>query len=239
MNAPPAITDADLQHLGDFLSSDAVPESAMDVSRLEGFLTALVIGPRMVMPSAWMPWVWDFEHGRQEAEFADLAQAREMMGLIMGLMNRIAGAFERDPAAFEPVFFRDAVWGAAEWCEGFLAATRRFDAAEWTALWALDAFTPGGGTDHTSLITPFLRLGDETGFEITRKEGDAQRWLDAVVPSLAAIHAHWLERQSARPTIASHAPMRREAPKVGRNDPCHCGSGRKYKKCCGSAPTLH
>jgi SEC-C motif domain protein len=29
------------------------------------------------------------------------------------------------------------------------------------------------------------------------------------------------------------APIRREAPKVGRNDPCTCGSGKKYKKCCG------
>jgi tetratricopeptide (TPR) repeat protein len=28
-------------------------------------------------------------------------------------------------------------------------------------------------------------------------------------------------------------PVRREAPKVGRNDPCPCGSGKKYKKCCG------
>lgn len=28
------------------------------------------------------------------------------------------------------------------------------------------------------------------------------------------------------------APVRREAPKVGRNDPCPCGSGKKYKKCC-------
>jgi preprotein translocase subunit SecA len=30
------------------------------------------------------------------------------------------------------------------------------------------------------------------------------------------------------------APIRRDTPKVGRNDPCPCGSGRKYKKCCGS-----
>jgi preprotein translocase subunit SecA len=27
--------------------------------------------------------------------------------------------------------------------------------------------------------------------------------------------------------------VRREAPKVGRNDPCPCGSGKKYKNCCG------
>ncbi len=29
------------------------------------------------------------------------------------------------------------------------------------------------------------------------------------------------------------APIRRKAPKVGRNDPCPCGSGKKYKKCHG------
>ncbi len=29
--------------------------------------------------------------------------------------------------------------------------------------------------------------------------------------------------------------FRREAPKVGRNDPCPCGSGKKFKKCCGKA----
>lgn len=27
--------------------------------------------------------------------------------------------------------------------------------------------------------------------------------------------------------------VRREQPKIGRNDPCPCGSGKKYKKCCG------
>ncbi len=30
------------------------------------------------------------------------------------------------------------------------------------------------------------------------------------------------------------APVRRDEPKVGRNDPCPCGSGKKYKKCCGA-----
>ncbi|MDO9043320.1 MAG: YchJ family metal-binding protein [Desulfocapsaceae bacterium] len=29
-------------------------------------------------------------------------------------------------------------------------------------------------------------------------------------------------------------PVERRGPKIGRNDPCHCGSGKKFKKCCGS-----
>ena len=33
--------------------------------------------------------------------------------------------------------------------------------------------------------------------------------------------------------IENLEPYRRESPKVGRNDPCPCGSGKKYKKCCG------
>lgn len=31
----------------------------------------------------------------------------------------------------------------------------------------------------------------------------------------------------------THRPFRRDQPKIGRNDPCSCGSGKKYKKCCG------
>ena len=34
-------------------------------------------------------------------------------------------------------------------------------------------------------------------------------------------------------TIVGETPVVRETPKVGRNDPCPCGSGKKYKKCCG------
>jgi preprotein translocase subunit SecA len=46
-------------------------------------------------------------------------------------------------------------------------------------------------------------------------------------------------RQVAQPTSASHgeeekkAPVRKTDKKVGPNDPCPCGSGKKYKKCCG------
>ena len=37
----------------------------------------------------------------------------------------------------------------------------------------------------------------------------------------------------ADPEVSMNFPARREAPKVGRNEPCPCGSGRKYKDCCG------
>lgn len=48
-----------------------------------------------------------------------------------------------------------------------------------------------------------------------------------------------LPERSERPMFFSHggeesaAPKKREGKKVGRNDPCPCGSGKKYKRCCG------
>ncbi|MBN1817951.1 MAG: SEC-C domain-containing protein [Sedimentisphaerales bacterium] len=45
------------------------------------------------------------------------------------------------------------------------------------------------------------------------------------------------ERQRAAATAPQGEqkvkPIKLEQPKVGRNDPCPCGSGKKYKKCCG------
>ena len=45
------------------------------------------------------------------------------------------------------------------------------------------------------------------------------------------------ERLAQAPAATARSPRpepyERESPKVGRNDPCPCGSGKKYKKCCG------
>ena len=42
------------------------------------------------------------------------------------------------------------------------------------------------------------------------------------------------EQESAQQAEAPQQPMVRDAPKVGRNDPCPCGSGKKYKQCHGA-----
>lgn len=41
----------------------------------------------------------------------------------------------------------------------------------------------------------------------------------------------WMFREGQ---IHGNQPVKRLEPKTGRNDPCHCGSGKKYKKCCGA-----
>jgi hypothetical protein len=44
-----------------------------------------------------------------------------------------------------------------------------------------------------------------------------------------------LPEHRPRAIVGGDYTVRRPIPKLGRNEPCHCGSGKKYKKCCGKA----
>lgn len=59
-------------------------------------------------------------------------------------------------------------------------------------------------------------------------KGHTPAEVHAQTKSPAALHSH----RHSRPTLPTKAP-KGAAVKVGRNDPCPCGSGKKYKKCCG------
>jgi yecA family protein len=105
----------------------------MDLATLEGFLTALVIGPNIVRPSQWIPWIWDRIDGQVAPPFEDLDEANAMLGLVMRLHNGLINRFRIDPEAFRPVYLDGARWGASEWCEGFLTGTR-LDSKAWSLL---------------------------------------------------------------------------------------------------------
>lgn len=57
-------------------------------------------------------------------------------------------------------------------------------------------------------------------------------------PDASAIHVHGPDcnhdHDHDHHEHVAQAPYRRAAPKIGRNDPCFCGSGKKHKKCHGA-----
>ncbi len=74
---------------------------------------------------------------------------------------------------------------------------------------------------------------------ITKKENSTERKSAANITSTSidrsAIDSMNIEGET-KPQNASESkpqPIRNEGPKIGRNDPCPCGSGKKYKNCCG------
>ena len=71
------LSSKELSELEAFLDSEAVPDECMNYAMLDGFLTCLVIGPDMVMPSEWMPVVWS---DSEEPVFETMEQAERIIG---------------------------------------------------------------------------------------------------------------------------------------------------------------
>ncbi|MCL2560552.1 MAG: preprotein translocase subunit SecA [Turicibacter sp.] len=104
---------------------------------------------------------------------------------------------------------------------------------------AMDGLRQGIHLRSYGQINPLEEYKDE-GFEmfsnlIERIEDDVTRYI-----FLAEIRQNLERKQVAKPMKASSGkeevkkqPIKRTADKVGRNDPCTCGSGKKYKQCCG------
>ena len=233
------LTDDELSSLQGFLDKPGVGDMSMDVATMEGYFAALAIGPRTVMPSQWLPWIWDMEKGEAQPPFVDANQANGLYELIFRQYNRVICDFMEAPEAFRPIYVQDPCWSALSWCQGFMLGVE-LNAGDWSPMLI----------SQPAWVTPFSRLGTEEGVALTEKHGDAEVWLDQVLPSLQKIHAYWLEQRATAPEgeveeghlFGTHArpPRTRTMPKVGRNDPCPCGSGKKFKKCCArTSGTIH
>lgn len=233
------LSEAELDELDQFLLSDGLPDASMVLPELDGFLTAIVIGPDPVLPSVWLPKVWGMDD--DTPVFEDMAQAQRILTLVMRHMNGIAAFFQHAPETFEPMFDvrrlpddpHDYLDGEI-WAHGFMAGVALSRSAWQPAL---------AHPDFADALRPIELLGaDELApADEARVETPAQREaLALAIPgALVTIHRYWLARRAppARPTGTRTA--RRQTPKVGRNDPCPCGSGRKFKQCCGAPRTLH
>jgi uncharacterized protein len=114
---PPPI---DLDGLSEYLLSDAAPPDCMDLSQLDGFLTGVVIGPEMVLPSEFLPVVW----AGGEPDFASMAQAESVLGAILGRYNEIATGMAAEPAEYAPIFWQDEAGTTIteDWAVGFMQA---------------------------------------------------------------------------------------------------------------------
>ncbi len=110
--------------------------------------------------------------------------------------------------------------------KGFINET---DVDEVFAMPQEEAIDNAFGGESPFIVEPVEELRDWACFGDTHDFlfGDALTGDDFVDPEDS-----WLPPAPREPASAPE-PIRRKEPKVGRNDPCSCGSGKKYKKCCG------
>jgi len=219
------LTDADISFIDDMLEKYGAEDSIGNFSELDGFLTALVSGPEMIMPSQWMPWIWGDEQDQPTWETD--TEATRFFELLLRAMNDNATNLMDAPSNFQPMFENFSTqsqeqWFLATWCLGYLRAVFICDWPEiseefshWLALIEQQSFEE----QADQLLADGLDAQEEMASELT----------------IAALmlHRYWLEQRlpAPLPQINPSQPLR-SGPKVGRNDPCPCGSGKKFKQCC-------
>lgn len=236
------LTDADVEELDQFLLNAEGIEESMDISTLDGFLTAIVCGPKTIMPSEWMRWVWDMESGEDAPEFKDQVQAQRILELMMRYMNDIAQTLHRAPEQYEPLLMENPNGGNPipildEWCSGFMKGVQ-LDSEGWLPV------TVG----RPNWMSTIMLYGTEEGWEVLKKKNlslaEHKALADGLPATVRKIHAVWLEQRRKQieegtlPDVVPREPVRNPS-KVGRNEPCPCGSGKKFKQCHGSANRPH
>lgn len=232
MHLDEPLSDKEFNELDRFLLSDRCADDGMTMDSLHGYLTALVIGPQVVPMSEWLPNVWGTS-SRQAPAFKTEKEFERIISLICRFMNEIAITMEVAPKDFEPLFCEyeangQAVLDGEAWAWGFWEGIElRADA--WQSIW---------DSPLAPLMRPIYLLGAEEIGEDEMK----------LVDSALKCHKLTIEIEAAIPEIYRHwraqrtfpvETVQRTDPKVGRNDDCGCGSGKKFKKCCGAPPVLH
>ena len=211
--------EAARSRLMELLDAKSEAHNTMRCDEVQGFMMALLSGPDALNPTNWLPEILGEEalfdaKERTEIERLVMAMAADMR---MKLNEKILPDlwFYEDEAG-NPDFYT--------WCNAYLYAldivpTDWFEAVEQEEF--EDLFYPimalGGIYDDEENGEVILHLNEK---ELTQLESDLPH-------VLLDIYWYW------QAIINKPQTVRREGEKVGRNDPCPCGSGKKYKACCG------
>ncbi len=198
----------------------------MLLTELDGFLTGIVVGPDRIPPSEWLQGIWGIDDG-ETAPFEDPADVQWFVDAVTARCTEIVRDLGRGKP--QPIFDVDERNGEVLWelwVDGFSEAMAlRPDS------WAMLA----AGADHdaadalarlSSLIAIAHDESPLDSIEINVVNDRARADLNDSIVRLYAARVRTGEPSSM-------TPLPPTATKIGRNDPCRCGSGIKSKRCCG------
>jgi uncharacterized protein len=238
VNTENTFTEAQVARLAQFLRAPQRPEGTMTYCELAGFLYAVSCAPETIRPSEWLPLV--FNEG--EAGFETPDEAQEILPAILLLyneVNRVVAEFcpELPPGCAilpDPMANLDPEAPLSRWARGFGGGYDWLQETWGRAPKELDEVL---GVDM--MVLSFFasrRLAERYLIEWKAKatlEELAATVVDAfpeAVSSFARI-GRTLFKAGLESQHQAREPVRRV--KIGRNEPCPCGSGKKYKVCCG------
>lgn len=230
--------DAELNELQSLLESLPEDSAAMDAGVLDGYLTAAALNPAKPSDEDVLPYIFS-QDGDPEA-IPDMPRLFELIDMRRREIEAsLAAGGGLDPIIFpladdndeEILEGEEAIAAIEPWAMGFIYG--------WE-LWPEDATED---EEILELLRPISRCIPEENYspddetpeaaeklktflEGLHREDDPTTLEDALYDIVKAVF-------DMKAKLMPNKPIRREEPRVGRNDPCPCGSGKKFKQCCG------
>jgi uncharacterized protein len=232
------LTDAEFDELDELLQATPAPLEPLNVLMLDGYLVGVLVQPRVVAMDEWLAPIFDLE-GRPLGADADPAWLARCRALIERRYQSLVAAVsddgwfdplvvdtEREPPASEYDPVQSPISRALlPWAAGFHWAleccpdlNEAEDDAVGSALARIYRHLPAETDEEREVVAV---LGREQ--PLTTLEAATEDLVLAAVDLWDLMHRQRLHVET----------VKRDAPKLGRNDPCHCGSGKKFKLCHG------
>jgi uncharacterized protein len=236
------LSDEEIEELDDFLLDAEGIDESMNVSMLDGFLTALICAPKLILPSEWMRWVWDTEHGKDSPNFSSEDEAGRILSMLMRHMNDITHTLCQAPEYYEPLLLENINNGNPipildEWCMGFVKGMS-LDEEGWSDIavanpqWLSTIFLYGTEKGWETLLAKDIPL--EEHIEMS------ERLTTDVLNIYAGLKAlRESQISQARPSTVSKRVLAVESDTQDPAGLCPCGSGKKFKLCHGEPGRLH
>lgn len=232
------MSEAEYDRLSDFLDRFH-QEKSMNLEMLDGFFAALHCSPETTKPSAYLPELWGGGELPDDEAFDSDQQLSSFMELVMLFWNDVSRRLENEKV-FLPILLSDESgesFTGNNWAKGFMRGTE-FSYSGWHDLM--------NDEEHGGLFVTLFALCQEHNPDPEQrpyKEPVSEELREKLLVSLAVgvmhTYRYFKPHRKMVAQLANHErTFRREQAKVGRNDPCPCGSEKKYKKCCGQV-TLH
>ena len=208
---------------------------AFSFQEFEGFIFGVVIAPEFIPPSSWLP----VSLGETPPEFNSEKENSAFFEAVFARYNDLCDERSKGtlPLPSKMKKFTNSQFNQwAEWTLGFCTALELTP-----AVWGIDndkkpksksAIPLREALDLIFMLGRIDMLTAQMDEELTVDE--QIEFVEELVQALPAALVVLLEYSDQYDqTVESEATLEHEpSKKIGRNDPCPCGSGNKYKKCC-------
>lgn len=189
----------------------------LESGELDGFLTAVGTAPGNLSPDVWLATVLgDFE-------FDSETDSLRFVGLILRRYNVVIRLLANEDSPWPSATMGEDE--AADWCSGYMQGVRE------DPTWIQDEEAAAYLTSIAVLAGEFNLVGEEDadGNIIEDVTLHLAKFRALLPETVRTLDDYWGEQRMIEVNMSMPAISNRQ----GRNDPCACGSGRKFKKCCG------